>query len=124
MTTYQSVTYDKHTAVKFGAAFWVDGVTLTDPTTVSVDVLSPDGVITSYTTADPELSAPPVVDLPQEIADDLGISTVQNSTPWTGLAIFEITLDQEGDWRIRWKSSGGATAAKEVLAVVHPTVFA
>jgi len=121
MTTYEDCTYTKHTLVKFGAAFRVDELTLTDPGVVTATVIAPDGTVTPYTTADSELTSP--VTLPQNIADELNIGTGEN-TAGTGLALLAVILDTEGDYKIRIRGTGnGADVAKEVLAIVDKTPF-
>jgi len=121
MTTYKDCTYSKHTLVKFGAAFRVDELTLTDPSTVTATVIAPDGVVTVYATTDPELTSP--VTLPQNIADDLTISAGEN-TAGTGLALLAVILDKEGDWKVRIRGTGnGADVTKEVLAIIEETPF-
>lgn len=125
MATYEDCTYDKDSAVKFWTAFRVSttGI-LTTPANLEVEVLSPDGLITTYVAGvDGELDLPAVADAPESIADSLELSDAENATPWTGIATLEIVLAQEGNYQLRWKATGNVTCTKEQRAYVRSTVF-
>lgn len=84
---------------KVSVTFTVDTVA-TDPATIELSVMKPDGTTTTYSYAG---------------------STVTKSG--TGAFYKNVALDQEGTWYWRWKGTGNATAADEGEIAVKTSVF-
>lgn len=69
---------------------------LTDPTTITLSVVSPSAVTTSYTYAG---------------------GTVTKST--TGVFYRDLTPDASGEWRCKWTSTGAVAAVDEFVLYVR-----
>ncbi len=75
--------------VRLSVTFRVDGV-LTDPTTVTLKVMDPEGNIDTYV---------------------YGVSTVQKES--LGVYYADIIPDEEGEWNYRYEGTGTCTAVEE-----------
>jgi len=84
---------------KFTCEFRV-GDTLTDPTTITFKLYTPNGTTTTYT---------------------YGGGTVTKDS--TGIFSKQYTFDSEGTWRWKWVGAGNAAAARAGTVFVEDTPF-
>lgn len=92
-------TYDKEDLVRLTGNFYVSDV-LTDPTAITLLVISPDRVTGTYTYAAAELT--------------------QSST---GIYYRDVSLDQVGRWDYRYEATGTVQAAEDGRLMVRRTDF-
>lgn len=95
------MTYDRDTDVKLEATFTNLAGVATDPTGVTLEVLSPSGVLTTYTYAAAEVTRSA-----------------------TGVFTRTQLLDEEGDWSYRFKGTGTLRVAGWKLITVAADPFA
>lgn len=91
--------YDVGDIVRISAAFTVGGAA-TDPTTITLKVKTPAGVIATYTYA-----------------------AAQITRDSAGNYHKDITIDAAGDWWFRWESTGTAQAAEEGVVPIQASHF-
>lgn len=90
---------DKGDRLRTTATFTVNTVP-SDPTTIVLHVLNAAGAISNYTY--------------------LASSIVRDGI---GLYHFDIDVDQEGDWRVRWEGTGNVVAVVEDFFSCSATPF-
>lgn len=92
-------TYEIGDKVRIKATFTVSGVK-TDPTTITLKVKDPAGIVTSYTYVG---------------------GTVTKSA--TGMYFRDVSITQSGEWFYRWEGTGAVETADEAYLVVEASEF-
>lgn len=80
------------------SAIFKNGTNRLNPTVVTLKIKHPDGTVTTYTTA-------------------------QLTNPQTGVWYKDITIDQSGNWYVRFEGTGALVAAVEEKIVVKASEF-